>query len=70
MIVYADILEILAGKGWTTYRLIKDRKLGHGTINSIRHKKSITMETLDKLCELCECQPGDLIRYVPDKQGE
>ena len=63
MIVYEDILGLLSEKGWSTYRLIKERKFGNGTITSLRHHKSITMETLDKLCELCDCQPGDLIHY-------
>lgn len=27
----------------------------------------IRFETLDKICEVLNCQPGDLLEYVPDK---
>lgn len=25
---------------------------------------------LDKLCRLLECQPGDILEWVPDEEGE
>lgn len=28
--------------------------------------KAIKVETLNKICEILECQPGDLLEYVPD----
>lgn len=28
--------------------------------------KGIRFETLDKICEFLDCQPGDLLVYVPD----
>ena len=27
--------------------------------------KALKMSTLDKLCRVLECQPGDLLEYVP-----
>ena len=28
--------------------------------------KAIRFSTLEKICEVLECQPGDLISYVPE----
>ncbi|HRL22669.1 helix-turn-helix domain-containing protein [Alcaligenes sp. SDU_A2] len=28
--------------------------------------KGIRFETLEKLCRVLECQPGDLLEYLPD----
>lgn len=28
--------------------------------------KAIRLETLNKLCEILDCQPGDLLEYHPD----
>ena len=28
--------------------------------------KAIRFETLNKLCEVLQCQPGDLIEYLPE----
>lgn len=34
--------------------------------------KAIKLETLNKICEVLECQPGDILEYVPsmEEQGE
>jgi len=31
--------------------------------------KAIRLETLDAICEVLNCQPGDLLEYVPEEQG-
>ncbi len=28
--------------------------------------KGIRFETLDKICEFLDCQPGDILEYAPD----
>jgi putative transcriptional regulator len=30
--------------------------------------RAIRFTTLDKLCEILECQPGDLLQHVTDKE--
>ena len=69
MIVYRDILGLLARSGWTTVRLQRERKISNGTIIQIRAGKPITTRTIDTICELCSCQPGDFLEYVPGKEG-
>ncbi len=32
--------------------------------------KSIPLETLDKLCTALNCQPGDLLVWIPDNGGQ
>lgn len=29
--------------------------------------KSIPIETMDKICQILECQPGDLFVYIPKR---
>ena len=31
--------------------------------------KAIKLETLNKICEVLECQPGDVLEYVPDAEA-
>jgi putative transcriptional regulator len=33
------------------------------------HVKGVRFETLARICEFLDCQPGDLLRYVPDAAG-
>ena len=32
--------------------------------------KAIKLETLSKICEVLECQPGDVLEYVPGQEEE
>jgi putative transcriptional regulator len=61
-----NILEELKNKGYSSYRLRKDKIFGEATIQKIRNKDQINFDNLNKICELLECQPGDLIIYVKD----
>lgn len=70
MIVFEDIMEMLSRRGWSSYRLRNEKILSESIMTRLRSKESITTNTIDKLCELLDCQPGDLMHYVPDEQGE
>lgn len=30
--------------------------------------KAIKIETLDKICRALDCQPGDILEYLPDEE--
>ena len=32
--------------------------------------KAVKLETLNKLCRILDCQPGDLLEYRPDQETE
>ena len=49
-----DVYQALKDKGYNT-NIIKRDNL---------HGKSITFETLNKICILLRCQPGDIIECV------
>ena len=68
MIIYHEILAKLAAAGWPTTRLQREKQISNGTIIQIRAGKPITTTTLDTICRLCKCQPGDLISYVQDEE--
>lgn len=70
MIVFADVLGMLAGRGYTSYRLHKEGILSGSTIDRLRRKADINTATLDVICSLLQCQPGELISWVPDEERE
>lgn len=64
MIVYKiNVLQSLKENGYSTARLRKEKILGESIIQRLRENKPISFENLDKLCELLNCQPGDIIEY-------
>jgi len=34
------------------------------------HVRGVRFETLSKICEFLECQPGDLLAFVPDDEAK
>ena len=30
--------------------------------------KAVKLETLNKICKILDCQPGDILEYVPDPE--
>jgi putative transcriptional regulator len=70
MIVFRDILQLLAAHGYSSYRIRKEGLIPQSTLTRIRAGGPINTDTLDTICRLCECQPGDLLEYVPGKTKE
>ena len=65
-----NVLEELKKAGYTTYRLQKDRIFGQQTIQKMRQGIVVYGTTLEKLCELLHCQPGDLLEYRNTTQSD
>lgn len=61
-----DVLEALKSRGYSTYKIRNDKILNESTVQKLRSNKYINMENLDKLCILLDCQPGDLLEFIPD----
>lgn len=64
-----NIMEALKEKGYTSYRLRKEKIFGEATMTKFRNKDYINFDNLNILCNLLDCQPGDILEYVPDDQG-
>ena len=65
-----DVLEALKAKGYTTYVLRKENILSQSTLQKLREGKGVAWENLEKLCELLECQPADLVEFTADQKQE
>ena len=61
-----DILVALKEKGYNTSTLRKEKIFGEKTIQNFRSNDEIPYKTIDRLCKLLDCQPGDIMEYVPD----
>lgn len=62
-----DVLAALKEKGYTTYRVRKDKLLSESTVQKLRNSLPVSWENIETLCQLLHCQPGDLMEYVDDE---
>lgn len=67
-IKYDKLIEKLKEKGITTYKIRKDKIIGQATLAKIQNGGDIDTRTIAKLCEVLNCQPGDILEYVPDDE--
>ena len=61
-----DILDELKKIGFSSYKLRKDKIIGEAMIQKLRNGELISWSCIDKICELLECQPGDILEYVDE----
>ena len=70
MIVYKKFWDLCKEKGISTYYLRKNG-VGSPTITKLQNDGSvIDTVTIGKLCRLLDCQPGDIMEYVPSEENE
>ena len=62
-----DFLEALSKAGYSSYRLRKEKLIGQRTIQELREGKVPGIMTIETICRLLGCQPGDLIEYIKEE---
>lgn len=68
-IKYDKLFDLLKSKGFTTYKIRKEKILGQGTMTALKNGTGgLDARTIDKLCNILDCQPGELMEYIPDEK--
>lgn len=50
---------------------LKDKKIVSGaTINKMKNNEIVTTESIDKLCEFFQCQPEEILEFIPNSQTD
>ncbi len=65
-----DVLAALKERGFTTYKIRKEKLLSESTVQKLRKREPLAWENIETLCRLLQCQPGDIVEYVPDEAGD
>ena len=60
-----DVFKELKEKGYNQTKLQRDNLLPRQTMQNIKAGKSITLDTLNKICIMLKMQPGDIIEVIP-----
>ena len=67
-IKYDKLLQLLEKKAYTSYRIRKERIIGQATLTAIKNGTGgLDHRSIAKLCEVLDCQPGDIMEYAEDK---
>ncbi len=67
-ISYNKLLTVFKEKGVTSYTIKKEKIVGQSTWKKIHENGHIDTRTIEALCKYLNCQPGDILEYIPDTQ--
>ena len=62
-----DIMAELKKQGYSSTKIREEKIIGQSYLQQIRHGELVSWKTIDTLCELLSCQPGDLLEYIADE---
>ena len=61
-----EIIKALKDAGYSSYRIRQEKTFGQSILTAFRKGEAITWVTLDSLCKILRCQPGDLLEFIFD----
>ncbi len=61
-----NVIAALKDAGYSTYKLRKEKILAESTLQKFRNNEMVSWENISTVCALLNCQPGDLMEYIPD----
>ena len=61
-----DVIAALKEAGYNTTRIRKEKIMGEAMLQKIRSGQMVSWATLETICDLLGCQPGDLLEYIKE----
>ena len=65
MISYRPLWETMERKNVSQYRLLK-LGINNKTLDRLKKRQNITLLTLERLCELLDCTPNDIVSFTKE----
>ena len=69
-ITYDKLLKKFVELNINSTIIKRDNIIGQSAWSKIKTGGNIDMKTLNKLCRYLNCQPGDILEYVPDEESQ
>ena len=70
VIVFDKIWQTMAEKGITQYNLIKEYSFSTGQLDRLRKNGNVNTYTLDRLCEILNCELSDIAEYISENASK
>ena len=65
-----DIMAALKDAGYNTNKIRSEKLMGQAVLQQLRHGELVSWKNIEIICRFLNCQPGDILEYVPDANGE
>ena len=65
-----DILSTLRDAGYSQNQIRVQKLMGQATLTQLRRGELVSWKNMETICRLLNCQPGDILEYVPEESGD
>ena len=65
-----NIMEALKEAGYSSSRLRTEKLMGESYMTQLRRGELVSWATIDTICRLLQCQPGDILEYKEEGSAE
>lgn len=69
MVSYEPLWNTMSQRNISQYALIHKYNFDPHTLQRLRDNKSITVYTIERLCNILECSPNEIVTFVEDKNA-
>ncbi|WP_208906352.1 helix-turn-helix domain-containing protein [Bacillus sp. B25(2016b)] len=70
MISYKPLLKLMIDKNTNKTVLRNELGFSSSTMAKLNKNEYVSLSVIDRLCAYFNCQPSDLIEYIPDDSSE
>lgn len=66
---YDKLFELLKKKGISSYKIRKENLISQAALTKMKNGTgNIDTRTLERLCKVLHCQPGDIMEYEEENE--
>ncbi len=68
MMSFEPLWQTMKKKNISVYQLLEVHKFSHGTYDSIKQGRNVTLNTIEQLCKILHCRVEDIVEYREDEE--
>lgn len=66
MIKYDKLFALLEERKLSATNYLRQEGMHPSVVNKLRKNERVNTDTINKLCGILHCQPGDILEYIED----
>ena len=66
MIIYDKLWITAKQKGISNYALTTKYNISKSQLYRLRHNQNVSTNTIDRLCNILECDVSEIMEHIPD----
>ena len=67
-IKFYKLYDILKRRGLKSKDLVEKKILSPASMAKLSNNQNVNIQTIDKLCEFLDVQPGDIMEYIKEEK--